>query len=137
MALLLERNFRRFYAGYAVSVTGSAMAGVAVAFAVLSNGGNSAALGYVFAAGVIPQILLMIGGSAGRPDRPPPVMLGADLLGAPPRPRWPLRCWPGMCRCGCSSCCRRPRAPGGVLHPGADRADPADGRPVRPATRTR
>jgi hypothetical protein len=54
---------------------------VAVAFAVLSNGGNSAALGYVFAAGVIPQILLMIGGGvlADRIGRRP-VMLGADLL---------------------------------------------------------
>jgi MFS family permease len=80
-ALLQERNFRRFYAGYAVSVTGSAMAGVAVAFAVLSNGGDSAALGYVFAAGVIPQILLMISGGvlADRIGRRP-VMLGADLL---------------------------------------------------------
>ena len=64
-----------------MSVTGSAMAGVAVAFAVLSNGGNSAALGYVFAAGVIPQILLMISGGvlADRIGRRP-VMLGADLL---------------------------------------------------------
>ena len=60
--LLRERNFRRFYAGYAVSVTGSAMATIAVAFAVLRNGGNSADLGYVFAAGVVPQILLMISG---------------------------------------------------------------------------
>src|SRR4029078_10675170 len=88
--LLGDRNFRRFYAGYAASVTGSAMAGVAVAFAVLSNGGNAASLGSVFAAGVIPQILLMISGGvlADRIGRRP-VMLGADLLRfaghAPPR----------------------------------------------------
>ena len=57
------------------------MATIAVAFAVLSNGGDSAALGYVFAAGVVPQILLMIGGGvlADRIGRRP-VMLGADLL---------------------------------------------------------
>jgi MFS family permease len=79
--LLGQRNFRRFYAGYAVSVTGSAMASVAVAFAVLGNGGGSAALGYVFAAGVVPQVVLMITGGvlADRIGRRP-VMLGADLL---------------------------------------------------------
>jgi transmembrane secretion effector len=57
------------------------MATIAVAFAVLANGGDSAALGYVFAAGVIPQVLLMIGGGvlADRIGRRP-VMLGADLL---------------------------------------------------------
>lgn len=62
LAVLREQRFRRFYAGYATSLLGSAMSSVALTFAVLSEGGSAADLGYVFAAGVIPQVLFMLGG---------------------------------------------------------------------------
>ncbi len=79
LALLRERDFGRFYAGYTTSLLGSAMSTVAVTFAVLGGGGNAADLGYVFAAGVIPQVLFMLGGGvlADRLGRRK-VMLGAD-----------------------------------------------------------
>jgi hypothetical protein len=57
-----ERNFRVFYAGYATSLLGSAMSTVALTFAVLGSGGGPADLGFVFAADVVPQVLVMIGG---------------------------------------------------------------------------
>jgi MFS family permease len=79
--VLRVRNFRRFYIGYATSLLGTAMSSVALAFAVLGSGGNAADLGYVFAAGVVPQVILMLGGGvvADRVGRRP-VMLGADVL---------------------------------------------------------
>jgi hypothetical protein len=79
LALLRERDFRRFYAGYATSLLGSAMSTVAVTFAILGGGGSAGDLGYVFAAGVIPQVLFMLGGGvlADRLGRRK-VMLGAD-----------------------------------------------------------
>jgi hypothetical protein len=57
-----ERNFRVFYAGYATSLLGSSMSTVALTFAVLGDGGSPADLGFVFAAVVVPQVLVMIGG---------------------------------------------------------------------------
>ncbi len=51
-----------FYAGYATSLLGSAMSTVALTFAVLGSGGSPAELGFVFAADVVPQVLVMIGG---------------------------------------------------------------------------
>jgi MFS family permease len=60
--VLRERNFRRFYAGYVTSLIGTSMSSVAVAFAVLDSGGTDADLGYVFAAGIVPQVLFMLGG---------------------------------------------------------------------------
>ncbi len=59
---LRERNFRVFYAGYATSLLGSAMSSIALTFAVLGDGGDAADLGFVFAADVVPQVLVMIGG---------------------------------------------------------------------------
>jgi MFS family permease len=57
------------------------MSSVALAFAVLGSGGNAADLGYVFAAGVVPQVILMLTGGvvADRVGRRP-VMLGADTI---------------------------------------------------------
>ncbi len=80
-AVLRERNFRRFYAGYVTSLLGTSMSSVALAFAVLDDGGNAADLGYVFAAGVVPQVAFMLGGGvvADRFGRRP-VMLAADLV---------------------------------------------------------
>jgi MFS family permease len=59
---LAERNFRVFYAGYATSLLGTAMSRIALTFAVLDSGGSAADLGYVFAANVVPQVLVMLGG---------------------------------------------------------------------------
>jgi len=80
-AVLRERNFRRFYAGYVTSLLGTSMSSVALAFAVLDGGGTTADLGYVFAAGVVPEVLFMLGGgvSADRLGRRP-VMLSADVI---------------------------------------------------------
>jgi MFS family permease len=59
---LRHRNFRVFYIGYTTSLLGSAMSVVALTFAVLDSGGGPADLGLVFAASVVPQVLVMIGG---------------------------------------------------------------------------
>jgi MFS family permease len=81
LAPLRERNFRRFYVGYVTSMLGTSMSGVAIVFAVLGSGGTAADLGYVAAAGIVPQVLFVLGGGllADRLGRRP-VMLGADVL---------------------------------------------------------
>jgi MFS family permease len=74
------RNFRRFYIGYSASLLGTAMSSVAIAFAVLGNGGTPTDLGVVSAANIVPVIALMLGGGAitDRLGRRP-VMLAADV----------------------------------------------------------
>jgi MFS family permease len=81
VGLLAERNFRRYYAGYVTSLLGSSMSTVAIAWAVLDSGGSATGLGYVFAAGVVPQVLLLAfaGAVADRLGRRR-VMLAADVL---------------------------------------------------------
>ena len=76
---LAERNFRVFYAGYATSLLGTSMSRIALTFAVLDNGGSASELGYVFAANVVPQVFVMLGGGvlADRVGRRP-VMLITD-----------------------------------------------------------
>jgi len=75
------RDFRRFYVGYATSLLGSSMSTVAIAWAVLDSGASATGLGYVFAAAVVPQVLLMAvaGAVADRFGRRR-VMLTADAL---------------------------------------------------------
>ena len=79
--VLRERDFRRFYTGYVTSLLGSAMSTVAIAWAVLDSGGGATGLGYVFAAGVVSQVVLLpvAGAVADRLGRRR-VMLSADLL---------------------------------------------------------
>src|SRR5215472_901443 len=74
-----SRNFRIFYAGYAISLLGSSMSAIALTFAVLDSGGSPADLGLVFAANVVPQVLVMLAGGvlADRVGRRP-VMLMTD-----------------------------------------------------------
>jgi len=81
LAPLRERNFRRFYAGYVTSLLGTSMSGVAIIFAVLGSGGTAADLGYVAAAGIVPQVAFILAGGvlADRLGRRP-VMLCADAL---------------------------------------------------------
>jgi MFS family permease len=80
IGVLAERNFRRFYVGYSASLLGTAMSSVAIAFAVLGNGGTPTALGVVFAANIVPMIAFTLGGGA-LADRlgRRPVMLAADV----------------------------------------------------------
>ncbi|MFJ6216832.1 MFS transporter [Streptomyces sp. NPDC092296] len=80
-AVPAEPDFRRFFIGYATSLFGSAMAPVAVAFAVLDNGGNGTGLGWVMAARILPIVLVLLAGGviADRLDSKR-VMLTADLL---------------------------------------------------------
>lgn len=59
---LRERDFRRFFLGYATSLFGSSMASVAVAFAILGNGGGGAELGAVLAARTLPLVLILLAG---------------------------------------------------------------------------
>jgi MFS family permease len=77
---LAERNFRRFYIGYATSMLGTSMSAVAIAFAVLASGGTATSLGAVFAANIVPMVAFMLGGGvlADRLGRRP-VMLTADV----------------------------------------------------------
>ena len=79
--VLAVRDFRRFYTGYATSLLGSSMSTVAIAWAVLDSGASATGLGYVFAAAVVPQVLLMAiaGAVADRLGRRR-VMLTADAL---------------------------------------------------------
>jgi MFS family permease len=79
--VLRERNFRRFYVGYLTSLLGTSMSTVAIAWAVLESGVNATGLGYVFAASVVPQVLLMpvAGAVADRFGRRR-IMLAADVL---------------------------------------------------------
>ena len=77
--MLRDRDFAHFFAGYATSLLGTSMSALAVSFAVLDGGGTASDLGLVLAAGIVPQVLFMLGGGvlADRVGRRP-VMLGAD-----------------------------------------------------------
>ena len=79
VTVLRDRDFARFFAGYATSLLGTSMSSLAVSFAVLDDGGTASDLGVVLAAGIVPQVLFMLGGGviADRLGRRP-VMLGAD-----------------------------------------------------------
>jgi MFS family permease len=62
IAPLRDATFRLFFAARAFSMLGSAMAGVALAFAVLDLTGSTSDLGLVLAARSIPMVLLMLMG---------------------------------------------------------------------------
>lgn len=81
LAVLAERDFRRFFIGYATSLYGSSMAPVAVAFAVLDSGGGGTDLGWVMAARILPIVLVLLAGGVVA-DRlgSKRVMLTSDLL---------------------------------------------------------
>ena len=79
--VLAEPSFRRFFAGYVTSLLGSSMSTVAIAWAVLDSGAGATGLGYVFAAGVVPQVLVLpVAGAAADRFGRRRVMLAADAL---------------------------------------------------------
>ena len=83
LAAFRSKPFRLLFAGELVSLLGTAVAPIALAFAVLDLTGSATDLGYVLAAGWLPQIVfILIGGVLG--DRLPRnlVMVGANLLSA-------------------------------------------------------
>jgi MFS family permease len=83
LAPLGEREFRLLFAGRTVSLLGSAIAPVALAFAVLDLTGSKTDLGLILAARQIPLIVFILVGGIWA-DRLPRnrVMVGADLVSA-------------------------------------------------------
>lgn len=81
LAPLRHREFRLLFAGRLTSLAGSAIAPIALAFAVLEITGSPTDLGLVLAAGVVPQILLFLFGGV-IADRFPRnhVMVATDLV---------------------------------------------------------
>lgn len=66
LAPLRERNFRRYAAARVVNMSGTTMASVALAFAVLDESDSSLALGQVLAAHSVPLVVfLLVGGVLG------------------------------------------------------------------------
>ncbi|MEU6764879.1 MFS transporter [Streptomyces sp. NPDC046853] len=62
LAVMRERDFRRFFFGYATSLLGSAMTSIALTFAVLESGGGGTELGWVLAARILPLVLMLLAG---------------------------------------------------------------------------
>jgi MFS family permease len=83
LAPLRHRPFRLLFAGRLASLAGSAVAPIALAFAVLEIGGSATDLGIVLAVGTVPQIVLFLFGGVVA-DRLPRnlVMVGSDVVSA-------------------------------------------------------
>jgi MFS family permease len=73
--------YRRYWLGRVVSSAGSAVAPVALAFAILHIGGRASSLGWVLAAATVPQLLFMLIGGvvADRMSRARVLILGNSL----------------------------------------------------------
>jgi MFS family permease len=81
VAPLRHRRFRLLFSGRIVSFAGSAMAPIALAFAVLGLGGSATDLGLVLTLALIPRLLLILVGGVVA-DRLPrsAVMVGSNLV---------------------------------------------------------
>jgi len=76
-------DFRYLFAARAISYVGTYLAPIAVAFAILDNGGGATAVGLGYAAWTLAQVtMLALGGVVG--DRVPRrfVMIGSDIASA-------------------------------------------------------
>ena len=62
LAPLRERNFAWFFGSQFVNISGSMMAGVALAFAILEVSDSASAIGQVLAARTIPMVVFMLWG---------------------------------------------------------------------------
>lgn len=80
---LAERQFRLLFSGQLVSMLGSAVAPIALAFGVLDLTGSKSDLGFVLAANWVPQLVLILLGGVFA-DRLPRhfVMVGANAVSA-------------------------------------------------------
>lgn len=81
-SLLRQAAFRRFFAGRLVSLLGSSMAPVALAFAVLDASGSGHDLGVVLAAHMLPLLAFLLVGGAVADRFPRRTVLVAAHLGA-------------------------------------------------------
>ena len=78
---LMGHNFRLLLVSEVISVLGSAMAQVALPFAVLGIGGSAADVGYVAAAGTVPVVVfLLLGGVVADRVKRQQVMAAANVL---------------------------------------------------------
>ncbi|MGX4736490.1 MFS transporter [Kitasatospora griseola] len=80
--LLHHSGFRRFFTGRAISLFGSAMAPVALAFAVLDGSGRAADLGVVLALRTLPMLAFLLLGGAIADRLPRRTVLLTTHLGA-------------------------------------------------------
>ncbi|MFC7994591.1 MFS transporter [Streptomyces rochei] len=82
-ALLRIATFRRFAAANLISATGSAMAPLALAYAVIEQGGGAGSLGVVLATNTVPTIVFLLAGGlfADRLSRSL-LLFGGNLLAA-------------------------------------------------------
>ena len=78
--VLKQRDYRLLFSGYVSSLLGDGMVGVALAFAVLDNGGSPSELGLVLAARLLALVASLLAGGviADRLERRR-VMIAADL----------------------------------------------------------
>ena len=73
-------NFRLLFAARAISYIGTYLAPIAVAFAILDNGGGATAIGLSFAAWTLAQVaMLVVGGVIGDRVSRRTVMVGSDI----------------------------------------------------------
>jgi len=79
---LQSRNFRLLLACNVTSVTGTAVAIVAIPFAVLAIGGSAADVGYVAAAVMVPALIFPLGGVVADRLARHQVMMAANILQA-------------------------------------------------------
>ncbi len=83
LELLKDRNFAKLFTAYLITVTGSAMAPIAIAFGVLDLTGSTRTSAFVLASPVVAQIvILMIGGAVADRTSRQTVMVTSDLLSA-------------------------------------------------------
>jgi MFS family permease len=81
MSILRERDFRRFFGAQAISMFGDRMVAVALAFAVIQQGGSPTEVGIVLAMRALPLIAcLLIGGVVADRTSRRTVLVGADLV---------------------------------------------------------
>ena len=81
LAPLRVRPYRVYFCGRVLSATGSSVAVIASAFAALQVGGHASDLGWVLAAGMTPQlVLLLVGGTAGDRVSRSRILVGCNLV---------------------------------------------------------